>query len=390
VTDFGASDFERDRSSAPDNQVVQIISDSSFTDAPAVAASPGFYLRLVLEELKLSQAQLASRTGLSTKHINQLAQGLVPISPETAILLELALGVPSRTWNYLEASYQDARAREKSLQQLGEYTAWFANFPTKELVSRSIVDAGAAAPEQVGQVLSFFRVANPDAYDRVWSGPVASGFRRSENHAINPYATAVWLRCAELVAQQIDVQKYDHEKFANLLPQLRGLTRMENDRDAFASLQKLCAEAGVAVAYAREVKGSRASGAARWIHPGTPMIALSGRYSYADSFWFSFFHEAAHVLLHAKREMYIHADVKRDNADGLEGEANRAAVRFLVGSELAKKLRPGLTYGDVRKLADELDVDAGIVAAQLSRAIGDYATYSRLRRKIDLDAIASH
>jgi HTH-type transcriptional regulator/antitoxin HigA len=370
------------------NYVTQIIPDNSFADAPAVAASPGFYLRLVLEQLKLSQAQLASRTGLSTKHINQVVQGLVPISPETAILLERSLGVPSRTWNFLEATHQDARARERSMQQLSEYVAWLKNFPTKELVSRGKIDASVTAPEQVGQLLSFFRVANPDAYDRVWSGPVASGFRRSEHHSINPYATAVWLRCAELEAQNIDVQKYDHERFADLLPQLRSLTLIESDKEAFGRLQQLCADVGVAVAYVPEVKGSRASGVARWIHPGTPMIALSGRYSYADGFWFSFFHEAAHVLLHAKREMYIHADLKTDDADGLEGEANRAAVRYLVGPELAKKLHSGLKYAEVEKLADDLDVHVGIVAAQLSRAIGDYAKYSRLRKKISLSGSA--
>ena len=41
----------------------------------------------------MTQADLAARSGLSLKHVNQIAQGIAPITHETALLLEKVTGV---------------------------------------------------------------------------------------------------------------------------------------------------------------------------------------------------------------------------------------------------------------------------------------------------------
>jgi len=356
--------------------------DEAFQDLPGIAAPPGYYLREVLVAQNVSQSQLASRTGLSTKHVNQVAQGLAPLSPETALLLERALGVPSHVWNALEAAHQEVQAREVSKQHLGTHQEWLKRFPLKELHSKRIVTPSADTATQVGQLLAFFQVADPDAYDRVWSGPVAAGFRRTKGQSVDPYATATWLRLAELQANDIDLADYNRDTFAELLPTLRSITLVEDDAAALRLLRDRCAAAGVAVVYVRDVKGSRASGAARWPRPSHPMIVLSGRMGYSDSFWFSFFHEAAHVVLHPKRETYI--DIDGDDDDGLETEADRAATRYLIGNHLARQLRHGMRHDDVRRLAAPLGVHPGIVAGQLARATGEWSKYAGLRRKIEL------
>lgn len=51
----------------------------------------GEALRLGLEAAEVSQALLAYRTGLSTKHINQLVKGKVPLSIEVAVMVEEAV-----------------------------------------------------------------------------------------------------------------------------------------------------------------------------------------------------------------------------------------------------------------------------------------------------------
>jgi HTH-type transcriptional regulator/antitoxin HigA len=254
----------------------------------------------------------------------------------------------------------------------------------QELGRRGVVDTSADTPAQTAQLLSFFQVANPAAYDRVWSGQVASGFRRAKTLQVDPFATAAWLRLAELEADSLDTATYSQELFVKLLPTLRYLTQIDSGQDALLELQSACASVGVAVVFVPEVKGSRACGAARWPRPSNPMIVLSGRYQYADSLWFSFFHEAAHVVLHAKRETYIHLDSKGDDEDGLETEADRFAMRHLVGQKVASRLRSGLRFSDVRALAEEAGVHAGIVAGQLSHALNDYRMYAKLRRKITL------
>ena len=82
------------------------------------------------------------------------------------------------------------------------------------------------------------------------------------------------------------------------------------------------------------MKGARASGASRWVSPSKAIIQLSLRYRWEDHFWFSFFHEGAHVYLHGKRQAFIDLPTAREDggvADGeLEAEANRFAADILI------------------------------------------------------------
>lgn len=64
------------------------------SDAP----DPATLLRNALAQQGMRQVDLATRTGISTKHINQIAQGVASISAHTAILFERATGVPAEVW----------------------------------------------------------------------------------------------------------------------------------------------------------------------------------------------------------------------------------------------------------------------------------------------------
>lgn len=210
-------------------QLGRRLPDDAFTTPHGVAAPPGYYLRQVLETKNISQAQLAIRTGLSNKHINQVVQGLAPLTPETALMLERALGVPSRVWNDLESAHQDVQARERSQSRLAAYESWLRRFPTRELHQRNVIDVNRDVGQQVDQLLTFFQVADPAAYDRVWSRPIASGFRRATHLDVDPFATAAWLRLAEQSADRLELAPYDADRFTELLPSLRSLTLLDDE-----------------------------------------------------------------------------------------------------------------------------------------------------------------
>jgi plasmid maintenance system antidote protein VapI len=60
--------------------------------------TPAELLREVLHQNGLKQTDLVRRTGLSAKHVNQIAQGNVGISADMALLLERATDVPAARW----------------------------------------------------------------------------------------------------------------------------------------------------------------------------------------------------------------------------------------------------------------------------------------------------
>src|SRR5436190_12993416 len=104
--------------------------------APDYATPTGASLRSTLAEIGMTQADLAARTGLSLKHINQIVQGVAPLTHETALLLEKVTGVPAKVWNALEASYRDRLARTQDKRKLESEANWLKEIPLKELAQR--------------------------------------------------------------------------------------------------------------------------------------------------------------------------------------------------------------------------------------------------------------
>ena len=90
----------------------------------------------LLAELNVSQAELAARAGLSTKHVNQIMQGMAPITLETAIVLERITGMPASFWNRREADYREGLLRAKPRVLTAEDETWLASLPIKELQKR--------------------------------------------------------------------------------------------------------------------------------------------------------------------------------------------------------------------------------------------------------------
>jgi len=78
---------------------------------PDYAVPPGDMLEYELELRRMPKSELARRTGLTEKHIGTIArsEGKSGITPETALKLERALGMPADYWLNLEARYQEAR-----------------------------------------------------------------------------------------------------------------------------------------------------------------------------------------------------------------------------------------------------------------------------------------
>jgi HTH-type transcriptional regulator/antitoxin HigA len=200
-------------------------------------------------------------------------------------------------------------------------------------------------------------VVDRQAWERIWRGPVAS-FRRSNAYRNNPGAVIAWLRLAQLESQHAVVKQYAAPLFRKVLQEIRRLTRQDDAN----KIVEMCAAAGVVVVFVPEVTGCRISGATWWASPGRAVIALSDRYKKDDRFWFSFFHEAAHVLLHSKKETFVD-DGSED--DMLEREADRFAADLLIPAAHAPQLALLTTNEDVVTFAEEIGIAPGIVVGRL-------------------------
>jgi Zn-dependent peptidase ImmA (M78 family) len=152
---------------------------------------------------------------------------------------------------------------------------------------------------------------------------------------------------------------------------MRVLTKATNLSYVIPRLRALCAEVGIAIVFLRAPAGCSASGATRFLSSTKAMMVLSFRYLSDDQFWFSFFHEIGHLLLHGDRSTFVDGDAAEMTEK--EKEANAFSESLLVPPERHEelaRLRPRAR--DVMKFAVSVGISSGIVVGQMQhrRMIG--------------------
>ena len=210
---------------------------------------------------------------------------------------------PARFWLKREQHYQEWRARQQEEEQLRAEQAWLTQLPVQEMVQRGWIEARADPIDQIRALLSYFGVASPAQWRQVWLEPKVA-FRHTRSFTSDVGALAAWLRKGQLEAQAISSAPYDAGEFKRALRQVRALT-VQPPNQILPAVREACAAAGVAVVVVPALARSRASGATMWLTPSKAMLLLSLRYGKDDQFWFSFFHEAGHIVLHGKRDVFL-------------------------------------------------------------------------------------
>lgn len=331
---------------------------------PDRVSPPGDTLAETLEELGMSQAELARRMGRPTKTINEIVQGKTAILPETAFQLENVLGIPASFWLARETAYRTslARSARQSAVVAPETVEWAGQFPCKEMATLGWIESCAKKADYVQGLFEFFRVASVQAWEATWGRPEVA-FRRSLKKEGNRYAVSAWLRRGEIEAASKKASPYDAERFRAALDDCRSLTTAKPETFCPA-VQKACAAAGVIVLFVRELPSASVSGAARWLTAQRALIQLTLRFKTDDQLWFSFFHEAGHILLHPKKGIFV------DNGHGTstqEKEADAFASNLLIADddfETFSQVRP-LSTQRVQAFAAKQGVAPGIVVGRL-------------------------
>ncbi|GAA1259457.1 hypothetical protein GCM10009677_08090 [Sphaerisporangium rubeum] len=348
------------------------------------AIPPGDTLRELLDERNMTQRDLATRLDMSPKHVNQLIQGLVPLSSDMAHRLELVTGTPARLWNRLEAEYRTALIRLRPGLHTSEYMEWLQNQPVRELIKRGVLPDGKVDDHsRIEQLLAFFAVANLEAWKELYGAP-AVAFRKSTTLSSKAHALPAWLRMGELQAEEVVCDAYDARGLRRSLTELRALTL--RDPAVFKDqIQEICARCGVAVVFVDEIQGCRASGAT--LHRGAKkIIILSSRYKTDDHFWFTLFHEIGHVLNHQEEKVRIDVEGAQEK-DAKELEADAFASELLIPRDYVDELRTLKSKVDVVRFADKIGIAPGIVVARLQRdpqfPSWDWKDGNGLKRKIE-------
>ncbi len=330
---------------------------------PDFVSPPGDSLAEMLESRGMSQAELATRMGRPKKTINEIIHGKAAITPETAIQLEKVLQVPARFWNNREKLYRESIAQQREQENLLEDLNWLKSLPIAKMVEEGWIKKGDDPIEQLSAVLKFFGVVGREQWKQIWTAPLVA-YRESKAFTSQLESLSVWLRKGELEAQRIECLPYNKSRFRQILVTIRALTKEPDPAIFIPELTALCARAGVAVAFIPEIPGVKACGATFWASSSKAVIQLSLRYRTNDHLWFTFFHEAGHILFH--KNCFIIEGI--DGQDDLESEANEFSRDFLID----KKEYQGFVTTHrrfskvlVSEFAQNVDIAPGIVVGRL-------------------------
>jgi len=330
-----------------------------YTFEPDYAVAPGETLSEVMTSLDMNQKELAKRLELTEQTLIRIFKGGHPISYATANRLELVTRVPARFWNNLEAEYREQLAKVEERQHLANGIEWLKTIPVKELIDRGCLEPQPDKVSMLREVLKFYGVVSVEAWFVIWELPAVAA-RRSPCFETRPGDASAWIRQGELQVHEVECQPYNKTRFKEALQQIRGLTCATVE--VFEPEMKLlCAEAGVAVALVREMKKVPWSGATKWLTPNKAMILLSLRGKGEDKFWFSFFHEAGHILHDSKKDLLINDG---SHVDSREERANQYAAEMLIPAKYNPIIVDLRSRAEVIRLAAELGVAPGIVVGR--------------------------
>lgn len=332
---------------------------------PDWVVAPGEILLEALNDRDMTQAELAQRTARPTKTINEIVKGKAALTAETAIQLERVLGISAKFWTGLEAAYRDGLAGQEAQRELAANTSWLEGFPIADLVRHRQIERGASKPETLANLLAYLGLSSPAAFDRHWLSAAAS-FRSSRTFMASPKAVAAWLRWGEREAAKVDAPPFDPGRFRQVLADARPLTRRAPFTQIVNRVREMCRTAGVVLLLIPELKGTHLSGAVRWLS-GRAVIQLSLRYKTEDQFWFTFFHEAGHVLSKSKRRDYIDPAEPDEEREEEEKEADQFARDTLLPVADYRKFVEIADFSEaaILSFAESQQIAAGIVVARL-------------------------
>lgn len=348
----------------------------------SLLSCPGDSIQEHIDTIGMSQAELAERLGRSVPKLNELIKGKAPITKETATKLEYVLGVPASFWLNLERQYQDELLEIEQMEELEQCKEWVSRFPLPAMKKLGIIPDTRDKTEIAGSLLKYFRVASPVQWSDIYVGS-SLAFKIELRHTAEPQAISVWLRLGELQAEHIKVAAFDKKELRNQLDAFKEIA-FNHSEDWLEQLQALCASCGVALVYTPCIAKAPIYGATRWIkNNSVPLLQITDRQKDYNAFWFTFFHELAHILYHGKKEIFIEGIDSITPDKEKEDEADAFASRMLLSEKERNELfqYPDYDIELVLHLSKKFKKHPGIIVAQIQRE------YNHLYKDVRLNSL---
>ncbi|RYM33586.1 ImmA/IrrE family metallo-endopeptidase [Brumimicrobium glaciale] len=354
---------------------------------PESISHPGFTLAEKLEELRMGNKEFSVRVNKPEKTITAVTKGQSSITAEMAVKFEDVLKIPASFWLTRQSRFDEYKARIKRQKDIENAVEWSKGFPYAKMASLGWVKSTRINEEKVMALFNFFGVSDHNAWKSYYyDQELKVSFRISLAHTNESKAVSAWLREGELRAKTLEIPLFDPILLKKSLLKIKSLMA-EHPEHFFEDLQRICFAAGVAVLYTPCLPKAPVNGSTRWLGD-TPLIQLSARYKTNDKFWFTFFHEVGHILLHGKKYISIE-NINYGNQDlEKEKEADEFAVEHTFSKEEEAEVINSfpLESDDIINFAKKFNTHPAIIIGRLhKRELIHYSEGREFIESIDLE-----
>lgn len=271
---------------------------------PDTVSHPGETLAEKLDEMEMGPKEFAVRTSKPEKTIIAIMKGESAITPDMAIQFEQVTRIPAHYWMNHQRGYDEFIARVKRQSIIRKAAPWAKKFPLEEMIRKGWLMKGKNMEEKTLELLNFFSFSNHTGWeDYYFKQQLKVAFRISLEKTVDPYTISAWLRRGELQASELQAEKYVIKEFKCVLPKLQQVM-LNSTNDYFIEIQRICLAVGVKVVQTPTINKVPISGSTRWVKD-TPLIQMSHKFKNEREFWFTFFHEVGHILLHGKKDIFL-------------------------------------------------------------------------------------
>lgn len=329
---------------------------------------PGETLAEVIEDREMTQRELAVRTGMTEKHISTVIHGHKNISAAFAKKLEYALGIEASFWMNLQTNYDRELLEFEELNNITEKEIGILK-NLKEVIdvwiSYGWLDRETNAPAMVLDLRRIFGISNLLDTPKI---SYAAAYRaQSKNTNVDPYVLFAWQRMCELLTKNIEIaDRINVEKLKNRIPDIKRVMFMRANQIQ-KKLSDIFSECGIAFRIVPNFTGAPVQGFIKETEDGALILCMTLRQKFADIFWFTLFHEIAHILNGDTKHKFIDFDsVSGDveaKADSMAGEflIDEKAYQTFVISNGYRRLR------EIERFADSQNVKDYIVQGRLMK-----------------------
>lgn len=283
---------------------------------------PGDVLQEKLNMSGMSRKELAIRTGVTEKHICTVVNGDKGISTAFARKLGYVFE-DTNYWVNIQTKYDADQLRIKEENNISQEELELLK-PLHDIMNYLIeckyMHNNCGDVSKVMQLREFLQISDLTQIPKITYN-AAYRTQLSTNVKVDPYVLFAWQRLCEKKTENISVkQSIDKELLRSNISRIRNIM-FSNISDGIKEIQSILAECGIAFQVVKNFRGAPVQGFIKESSGDRLLLCLTIRGKRADRFWFTLFHEIAHILNGDYRIRFV-------DFDSIQGKTEQIADQF--------------------------------------------------------------